>query len=247
MDQVAVITGASGGIGRSLLEHFSEAGYLLIAIDVAPAKHLATSSRYLDIDLNRFCVERAYREESTALLTQAVAGRPVRALVNNAAVQITNPVESLTADDWSQTLNVNLFAPFLLTQALLDPLERANGAVVNISSIHAFQTKPGFSAYATSKAGLNGLTRSLAVELGSRVRVNSISPAAVNTPMLAAGFVGREGAMAQLAGVHPAGRLCQPEEVAALALFLASDSARFITGADFAIDGGIGSRLHDPV
>jgi NAD(P)-dependent dehydrogenase (short-subunit alcohol dehydrogenase family) len=177
----------------------------------------------------------------------ALRGRRLAALINNAAVQIVKPSAALTTDDWNRTLNVNLLAPFLLTQALLDELTASHGAVVNISSIHAMQTKPGFVAYATSKAALNGLTRSLAVDLGGRVRVNSICPAAIDTPMLREGFAGREESFDRLAQMHPAGRIGEPAEVAALAVFLASDASAFMTGADIAIDGGIGARLRDPL
>ena len=156
-----------------------------------------------------------------------MGGRGVAALINNAAVQIVKPMEMLTTEDWISTLNVNLLAPFLLTQALLKELEAAAGAVINISSIHATQSKPEFAAYATSKAALNGLTRNLAVELGGRVRINAICPAAVTTPMLLEGFAGREVALDRLAQMHPAGRIGEPREVAALAFFLVSDAAGF--------------------
>ena len=148
--------------------------------------------------------------------------------------------------DWHDTLDVNLLAPFLLTQALLNNLERGNGSVVNISSVHARATKPGFVCYATSKAALAGLTRALAVDLGSRVRVNSINPAAVITPMLLEGFKGRDDQYAELAKMHPLGRIAEPSEIAQMAVFLASNKASFISGTAFNVDGGILSRLHDP-
>ena len=94
--------------------------------------------------------------------------------MNNAAVQILAPADAITFDQWRETLDTNLLAPFLLTQALLPELERGRGSVVNVASIHANLTKPGFVAYATSKAALVGLTRSLAVDLGGRVRVNAV-------------------------------------------------------------------------
>jgi NAD(P)-dependent dehydrogenase (short-subunit alcohol dehydrogenase family) len=100
--------------------------------------------------------------------------------------------------------------------------------------------------YATSKAALVGLTRALAVDLGSRVRVNAINPAAVATPMLLDGFKGKEALYAALGGMHPLGRIAEPAEIAQVALFLASRKAAFITGAAFDVDGGILSRLHDP-
>jgi NAD(P)-dependent dehydrogenase (short-subunit alcohol dehydrogenase family) len=144
-------------------------------------------------------------------------------------------------------LNVNLVAPFLLVQALLQELENANGSVINIASIHAQVTKPEFVCYATSKTALVGLTRSMAVDLGGRVRINSICPAAVSTPMLMAGFEGKDDRFKELSRMHPLGRIGTPDEIAQVALFLASPAASFITGAAINVDGGIGSRLHDPV
>jgi NAD(P)-dependent dehydrogenase (short-subunit alcohol dehydrogenase family) len=137
-------------------------------------------------------------------------------------------------------------APLHLAQALLSDLEAAVGSVVNIASIHAVATKPGFVCYATSKAALVGLTRAMAVDLGPRIRVNALLPAAVDTPMLRESFSGSETALGELGRMHPAGRIARPEEVARAAVFLASDQASFMTGAAVHVDGGIAGRLHDP-
>jgi NAD(P)-dependent dehydrogenase (short-subunit alcohol dehydrogenase family) len=125
-------------------------------------------------------------------------------------------------------------------------LSNANGSVVNISSIHSTLTKPGFVCYATSKAALGGLTKSAAVELGAKVRINAINPAATATPMLVAGFEDKESALRELGSMHPLGRIAEPEEIARTAVFLASEKASFINGACLNVDGGISARLHDP-
>lgn len=247
MNTVAIVTGAAGTIGAAICNAFAAAGHAIIAIDIRHPDRLDANTTFVEIDLDSYCRDAAYRDAAGSRLRDAIAGKNVAALINNAAVQILGPADALTAADWNSTLNVNLLAPFLLTQMLLDELTAARGAVVNISSIHAQQTKPEFVAYATSKAALNGLTRSLAVDLGGRIRVNSICPAAINTPMLRDGFAGHEEGIDQLGRMHPAGRIGEPEEVAALAVFLASDAASFITGADIALDGGIGARLRDPL
>lgn len=247
MKRAAIITGAAGGIGQALCREFAEAGYHVIASDLDKECPSGETTTWVSIDLDRLCRENDYLQQMGSALRQAAGDSRIAVLINNAAVQIVKPAELLTAEDWTRTLNVNLLAPFLLTQALLSDLYAAKGSVVNISSIHATQTKPEFTAYATSKAALNGLTRSLGVELGTRVRVNAICPAAITTPMLIAGFAGHEAGLDDLARMHPAGRIGKPEEVAALALFLASDAAQFITGAEIALDGGISARLHDPV
>ena len=138
-------------------------------------------------------------------------------------------------------------APFFLSQAFLSDLERNEGAIVNISSIHEKLTKPEFIAYATSKAALSGLTRTMAVDLGARIRVNAICPAAISTPMLKAGFEGRPDAFSELENAHPSGRIGAPEEVAKVAHWLVVDAPNFLTGSCLGLDGGISGRLHDPI
>lgn len=245
--RTAIITGAAGGIGRALCQAFAGAGYHVIASDQEALGETMTDFAYVSADLDRFCVDEHARAESLARIRDAVGGRELAVLINNAALQIVKPVEQLTVEDWSRTINVNLVAPFLLTQDLLPELEAAKGCVINVGSIHAALTKPEFCAYATSKSALGGLTRSLAVELGRRIRVNAINPAAIATPMLLEGFAGKDMALPELEDMHPVGRIGASDDVAALALFLASDAARFINGAEIGLDGGIGVRLHDPI
>ncbi|CAG4884362.1 putative Protein FixR [Georgfuchsia toluolica] len=245
--RAAIITGSAGGIGAALCRAFAEAGYYVVGTDQALPEEATASHAYVPVDLDQFCTDEKARVAAMARIRHALEARPLGVLINNAALQVVKPVERLTVEDWSRTLNINLVAPFLLTQAFLPELEAANGSVINIGSIHAALTKPEFTAYATSKSALGGLTRSLAVELGRRIRINAICPAAIATPMLLAGFEGKKAALADLAGMHPVGRLGEPGEVAALALFLASDDAKFINGAEFGLDGGMRARLHDPV
>jgi NAD(P)-dependent dehydrogenase (short-subunit alcohol dehydrogenase family) len=152
----------------------------------------------------------------------------------------------LSRQDWGTTMDVNLIAPFIWTQALLTQLELAQGSVVNISSIHAKLTKKNFLAYATSKSALSGMTRAMAVDLGSRVRVNAIEPGAIQTDMLIAGFHGLQEELNQLAKYHPRSKIGQPEEVANLALTLTKQNMNFLSGCLIGLDGGIASRLHDP-
>lgn len=246
MSRAVIVTGSSGAIGSALCAAFVATGSHVIGVDSQPSPFGGTDINGVDVDLDAYCRDEAYRQDANDRIRSRADARPIAALVNNAAVQIVKPAGELNVDDWRQTINVNLLAPFLLAQAFAGDLTAVGGAIVNVSSIHARLTKPGFTAYSTSKAGLAGLTRALAIEFGGRVRVNSISPAAVDTPMLRQGFAGREHLLGDLGRQHPAGRIATPAEIAALAVFLASDDAKFITGADFAIDGGIGARLSDP-
>jgi NAD(P)-dependent dehydrogenase (short-subunit alcohol dehydrogenase family) len=241
--KTALVTGAGGGIGRALCNAFRSAGYRTIGLDLLPL------SDDVDIvaDLARCCRHPDYLSEIVREIRNLIGDDEVKVVVNNAAVQILKDTEALSADDWHLTFDTNVIAPFLLVRSFLNDLVCSQGSVVNISSIHGALSKPGFVAYATSKAALSALTRNMALDLGARIRVNAICPAAVATPMLKAGFAGREKEFDELASAHPLGRIALPEEIANVAVFLASDAASFITGALMDVHGGIGSRLHDPI
>lgn len=243
-----IVTGAAGGIGRALVGRFAAAGYPVIATDLHPERPEGLACEaYVACDLARLVGDPEYAAWCIDALREGFAGQPLAGLINNAALQIVGDTGSLKRDDWQRTLAVNLQAPFLLVQAFLSELESAGGAVVNISSIHARLTKPGFVAYATSKAALSGMTRAMAVDLGGRVRVNAIEPAAIATPMLEAGFEDPVRNLHALRDCHPQRRIGTPEEVAELALMLCNGHSRFLHGACVALDGGISARLHDPV
>lgn len=242
----ALITGAEGGIGRALCREYQKAGYRVIASDRNPNNGVECDT-FLQFDLSLFTRDNAYKEQTFQQIEEVCEGEGLSVLINNAAVQILNATENVTIDDWRTTLDTNLIAPFMLIQGLLKQLEQAKGNVLNIASVHATNTKPGFITYATSKTALVGLTRALAVDLGARIRVNALAPAATATPMLLAGFEGKPELFKQLSHMHPLGRIATPEEVARVALFLTSDAASFITGAVISVDGGISGRLHDPV
>jgi len=167
-------------------------------------------------------------------------------LINNAAIQILNDFKALSITDWSTTMNVNVTAPFLLSQLFASYLTKTNGTVVNIASIHGQLTKKRFVAYASSKSALIGLTKAMAVDCGSKFRTNAICPAAISTPMLMEGFQGNEIKLNELKHFHPTDSIGNPEEVAKLALYISDSDNTFLNGAIFNLDGGISSVLHDP-
>ncbi|MEF8756289.1 MAG: SDR family oxidoreductase [Accumulibacter sp.] len=244
--RTALITGAAGGIGRALVEVFWSAGFRVIASDCTGKPEGMDCDFYLAADLISLVNDQACADCIVGAVREALHGRGLNVLINNAAIQILGGADSLRREDWRTTLDVNLLAPFLLTQALLPELEAVKGSVINVGSIHARLTKKNFVAYATSKAALAGMTRALAVDLGPRVRVNAIEPAAVETDMLRAGFVGNSEAYRQLLSHHPQLRIGQPTEVARLALAIANGGMDFLHGACLSLDGGIGGCLHDP-
>jgi len=246
-DLAAVVTGSAGAIGSALCTVFKRAGYKVIGLDIKEQDGVE-ADEWLRGDLLRLVSDSEYRDSLLADIRSASGAAKIGVLCNNAAEQRLARTEDISMEDWQASLDVNLTAPFLLAQGLLQDLENAGGSIINIASIHARLTKPEFVAYATTKSGLIGLTKALAVDLGDRVRVNAICPAAIDTPMLREGFEGRSSSdLDRLRQCHPAGRIGQPSEVAELALWLASPQASFVSGACYDIDGAISSRLHDPV
>ncbi len=240
---VALITGAAGGIGRALVDRFEHAGWRVVSTDRQPLDRVG----HVVADIGA-CVDPASPAHQSVLgALRAATGGRLQALVANAAHQVVKPCDALDAQDWAQTLGVNLLAPYWLAMGFRDELAAQRGSFLAISSIHERLTKPGFVAYATSKAALSGLVRALAVEIGSEVRCNAICPAAIATPMLLAGFEGRPDALQALQTFHPVGRLGQPEEVAEAAVYACSEKAGFLNGTCLDLSGGIAARLHDPV
>ncbi len=242
----ALVTGANGGIGKAIATCFADNGYSVIATDITEFTVEAENIVNVKIDLEQVVQDEVYASSLLDRVNKITEGAGVTALVNNAAIQILGSVENVTRQDWQKSMNVNVSAPFFMTQLFLDSLKANNGAVVNISSIHALQTKRNFVTYATSKGALSSLTRNMAVDLGNAVRVNAIEPAAVSTDMLRAGFEGKEEQFKMLEAFHPIARIATPEEVAQLALFLCSEQSSFIHGACLNATGGIHGCLSDP-
>lgn len=243
--RTVLITGASGGVGASLCRAFRSNGYWVIATDLRESEGVDC-----DAFIRQDLVQLSLSEDASIKFKKAVChhlnGAPLNVLINNAAIQRLDKTDKITRQDWFDSLSVNLTAPLFLSQLFLDDLESSKGNIINISSVHEKLTKPNFVSYATTKAALSGLTRSLAVDLGGRVRVNAIRPAATATEMLLAGFLNNDEAFDQLKSFHPIGRIAEPSEIAGVALFLASEAASFITGACMNVDGGVLARLHDP-
>ncbi len=242
MKKNVFITGVLGGIGSALAKNFRSNGYYVYGVDRREDFH-GNCDRFLRFDINTYVKDAAYRIRFTQLFEELIPGLDV--LINNAAVQLLNRLEEIKLEDWQETMNVNITGPMLLSKLFLPKLEQSAGCIINIASIHQQLTKPGFISYATSKSALVGLTKAMAVDLEGRVRVNAISPAAIETEMLRAGFEGDESALDELRRIHPVKRIGYPEDVAKLALFLASENNGFIHGANFLLDGGISSVLKD--
>lgn len=241
-----IITGAAGGIGQAMVKCFSEAGYGVIGTDKVATPASSPCQHYICADLQRTVADAEYASGIFDQIRLCLARNSLKALVNNAAVQVLSPAHCLGRNDWRSTLDVNLLAPFFWTQSLLNELQACHGTVLNISSIHARLTKQNFIAYSTSKAALTGLTRAMAAELGSRIRVLAIEPAAIDTVMLREGFSGNPGGYNKLKAYHPTTDIGTPVDLARLAVSIVTLENSFLNGAIINMDGGIGACLSDP-
>jgi NAD(P)-dependent dehydrogenase (short-subunit alcohol dehydrogenase family) len=173
-------------------------------------------------------------------LVAGVAAQEKRldALVCNAGISIRKPVNELSLAEWSSVLATNLTSTFLLVRAARDLLRAASGSVVTIASTRAHMSEPDTEAYAASKGGLVAVTHALAISLGPQIRVNCVSPGWINTK-------GPEPRPDEHQ-FHPAGRVGAAEDIAALVFFLLGPDSRFITGAEFIVDGGVTRKMIYP-
>ena len=246
LERYCLITGCAGDIGQSLVRCFSSAGYNVIGIDISTKPENMILHKYLQIDISRIVNEEDYAADFLSDIKRFTNNKGLNVLINNAAIQLLGGVKTLERDDWINTLEVNLLAPFFITKLLLTQLEKVKGSVINISSIHAISTKPNFVAYATSKAALSGLTRSMAIDLGNRIRINAIEPAAIETQMLLDGFNNNSDRLKELKLYHPVGEIGQVDDLSKLAIAIANEELSFLHGACIPFDGGLRARLHDP-
>ena len=245
-EKAILITGASGGIGSSICKTFYDDGYFVIATDIEDND--VFSDKFLSLDLLNLSNSKDSRSEIRQNLEDILNNKELAGIINNAAIQLTDDIENIDLDDFQKTLDINLKAPLILIQDCLSFLKQSKGTIVNIGSIHSKLTKNGFLSYAVSKSAIEGLTKSLSVELGKDgITTNLIQPAATQTRMLEAGFENNLESMAKLKNSHPLKRIASPSEIAKIALFLIQNNDLFINGATISVDGGIGNLLHDPM
>lgn len=235
--RTAVVTGGARGMGEAEVRRFVDAGACVVIADVledegaALADELGERARFVRLDVTR-------DDDWAALVAELGDWPPIRVLVNNAGIHWNADVVDETGVGLARMLEVNVVGALLGTKAVTAPMSAAGGgSVINVCSVLGLLGGRGSSSYAASKWALRGLTKSAAIELGPRgIRVNALHPGYIATPMLASVDVGGvEGFYDFL----PLGRPGRTEEVAEVVLFLASDASSYLTGGDFAVDGGM--------
>ncbi len=243
--RTALITGASSGIGQAIAEVFADAGADILG-QGRDAARLAETGALVTAKGRRFTAiagDLADAGEVQDIAARALAAAPrIDILVNSAGIALTGPATSYSLADWQRTLAVNLTAPFLLAQALLPGMmERRMGKIINISSQTGVIALADHAAYATSKGGLNALTKSLMVEAAPHnVQVNAICPTVVLTEMGQKLWSAPERRDPFIART-PLGRFGDPVEIADLALYLASPASDLVNGEIVMIEGGYSS------
>lgn len=245
MSRYVLVTGTTGAIGSAVSKKFKGAGCIVCGIDQI-ADVAGDLDNFIRADLNQFVVDESFRDSVISQITSWLGSNTLDVLVNNAAYQYVSLKHPIPVSELTKSYNVNVVAPYLLITTLSKFMTEKSASVVNIGSIHRRLTKPGFVAYATTKAALASLTKGLALDYEDHIRINCIEPASVETPMLLAGFKDFPEKKLELESYHPQKRISTPDEIAELVSVISSVGVRFLHGSCIDMSGGIASRLHDP-
>jgi NAD(P)-dependent dehydrogenase (short-subunit alcohol dehydrogenase family) len=248
--KVAIVTGAAKGIGWGIATVFSKEGAKVAVVDWdEPAgARTADEIRKAGGDAIFIKCDVSNEDQVRAMIQKVVAqyGR-IDVLVNNAGVGVYKSILDASSEDWDRCLGINLKGVFLCSKYALPHMQQVGkGAIVNISSVHSFATVNGVAPYAASKGGITALTRNMAIDYGPAIRVNSIAPGWVLTPLIQSIFDSYADPAAQQRAVEQRQvmkRIGRPEDIGHAAAFLASDEASFITGTQLYVDGGLTAQL----
>jgi NAD(P)-dependent dehydrogenase (short-subunit alcohol dehydrogenase family) len=237
--RLALVTGAGSGIGEGIAHAMAKAGARILAVDIDGTAAERTAAA-IGGTARSFACDVSDRNQCDALAARVASEiGAIAILVNNAGIIRRGMVmDEATRADWDATLAVNLDGPYNMVTAFLAQLRETKGAIITTGSIQSFVALPNSAAYTTSKGGVRALTKALAIELSPMgIRVNAIAPGFIATPMNAKA---RENPayMKNFEGRIPLGRIGTPEDIAPVAVFLASDMARYITGVTLPVDGG---------
>lgn len=246
-----IVTGGAKGIGRAISLTFAQAGGNVVCADIDVTAGAEISQLAQDAEGRLLFVKADVSQaaECKALVEQTVAAfGGVDVLCNNVGIQPTSsylPAHELSEEMWDRIINVNLKSRFLMTKYCVPEMQkRGGGAIINTASVQGIQSALGVAPYAASKGGDLSLTRQLALEYAKdNIRVLAVNPGTIETPLVAeaAAAMGEtvDSLRARWGAAHPLNRIGQPEEIANVVLFLASDKASFMTGSYVNVDGGM--------
>jgi NAD(P)-dependent dehydrogenase (short-subunit alcohol dehydrogenase family) len=243
--KVVIVTGASSGIGKATAILFANKGATVVAVgrNEKELTSLGKSVKSKSGVIKPHLADMTQMSQIDRLASETIHNHgQIDVLVNSAGIILNGTIETTTIDEWDKMFNINLRSVFVLTQKCLPHLIETKGNIVNVSSVAGTRSFPNILAYGVSKAAIDQLTRSAALELASKgVRVNAVNPGVVVTNIHKRGGMDEQTYAAFLERsreTHPIGRPGTAAEVADLIYFLASDKASWITGATYAIDGG---------
>lgn len=249
MAYCVIVTGASGGLGKAIVDEFLSCGDEVIGIDVKESNlHGYKNFHEMNFCLLDFINDPCLRTWFADRVQELSADCSKLILINNAALQIVKPLLEANADEINNSLNINAVAPLYLVKTIHSILAMKSGHVINLTSVHTELSKKNFGIYSTSKALLRALTKALALDLAdSGIKVNSISPAALDTEMLREGFDYNLEKLSELESYHPVKKIGDPKKLASLISSICKLNDVFLSGSEIKYDGCISFKLHDPV
>jgi glucose 1-dehydrogenase len=248
-DKVALVTGASSGIGKAIATRFAQEG-AHVAVNYRPGGKADEDSALAEVASfspasMAVAADVSKRADVEAMIAQIV-GRYGRLdiCVNNAGIEIKKPFLEVADDEWNKVIAVNLYGCFVVSQlAARQMVKQGGGKLIFISSVHEDIPFPGYTAYCASKGGVRMMMRNLAMELAPhKINCNNIAPGAIATPINQS-VLDDPTAMKNAVSEIPWGRFGRPEEVASVAVFLASDEAEYVTGSTYYVDGGLTQQV----
>lgn len=246
--KVAIVTGGGQGIGKAIASSFLKEGLHVAIAEIDEEAGKETEAEFQRLGSIQFIHTDVSNEDSIKNLIGETVKKfgGIDVLVNNAAIANPKnpPITELSLDDWNKTISINLTGVFLCTKHSVPYLKKNKGTVINIASTRALMSEDNTEAYSAAKGGILSLTHALAISLDSDIRVNCISPGWIEVSDWQKQAKRLQPELTeQDHQQHPAGRVGKPEDVASLAVYLASPEADFITGANFVVDGGMTRKM----